>query len=330
MQPIDAIEVNRILKDTSAPPATAPLVSIVMNAAAGHHTPSDVPLSTLITQAFEKQGCDVRLFIAEHPAQLGDLTQQALAQYRQRHGVIVAAGGDGTINTVAQRLMHQAVPLGIIPLGTFNYVARALHIPLDWHAAVQVIGQGIARPIHVGMVNQYIYLNNASIGLYPHLIEQREADKSRFGRRKIVAMASGFAVLMRQHQKMKLRVIIDGHAQPIETPMMFFGNNQLQLQDMHLKLADCAASGRLAAVAVEPVSRLQILSLIARMQLGTFEQAPEVRCFCAEHVCIETKKRQSMTLAIDGEIVRTRSPLKFQVAQHALQVMVPQHAVTPI
>jgi diacylglycerol kinase family enzyme len=66
------------------------------------------------------------------------------------------------------------------------------------------------------------------------------------------------------------------------------------------------------------------------MQLGTFEQAPEVRCFCAEHVCIETKKRQSMTLAIDGEIVRTRSPLKFQVAQHALQVMVPQHAVTPI
>lgn len=327
---MDAIEVNRILKDTSAPPVTAPLVSIVMNAAAGHHTPSDIPLSTLITQVFENYGFEVRIYMAEHPAQLGDLTQQALAQYRQRHGVIVAAGGDGTINTVAQRLMHQAVPLGIIPLGTFNYVARALHIPLDWQAAVQVIGQGVARPIHVGMVNQYIYLNNASIGLYPHLIEQREADKSRFGRRKIVAMASGFAVLMRQHQKMKLRVIIDGHAQPIETPMMFFGNNQLQLQEMHLKLADCAASGRLAAVAVEPVSRLQILSLIARMQLGTFEQAPEVRCFCAERVCIETKKRQAMTLAIDGEIVRTRSPLKFQVAQHALQVMVPQHVVTSL
>lgn len=329
MQPIEGIEASHML-NTQQPQDTRPLISIVMNAASGHHTPTDVPLSMLIKSAFEAQECDVQLYVAEQPTQLGDLTQQALVQYRQRHGVIVAAGGDGTLNTVAQRLMHQNVPMGIIPLGTFNYVARALEIPLDWQDAIAVIVRGVTRPIHVGIVNQYIYLNNASIGLYPHLIEQREADKHRFGRRKIVAMASGFAVLMRQHQKMKLKVTIDGHAEPIETPMMFFGNNQLQLEDLHLKLADCAASGRLAAVTVEPVNRLQILSLIARMQLGTFEQAPEVRCFCAERVCIETKKPQAMKLAIDGEIVRVKSPLRFHVARHALQVVVPDHVTASV
>ncbi len=304
------------------------LVSVVMNTMAGHHTSSDVPLSIQIQQAFEELGCEVVLYLADHPDQLADYTQQALLHHQQRQGVIVAAGGDGTINTVAQQLMYQSVPLGILPLGTFNYVARALQIPLHWRAAVDTVVQGIVQPIHVGMVNQYIYLNNASIGLYPHLIAQREADKSRFGRHKIVAMASGFAVLMRQHQKMKLKVIVDGDTRPIETPMMFFGNNQLQLADMHLNLAACAASGRLAAVAVEPVSRLQILSLIARMQLGIFEQAPEVRCFCAESVWIKTRRAQTMKLAIDGEIVHVKSPLKFRVAQDALRVMVAKDAIT--
>ena len=141
-------------------------------------------------------------------------------------------------------------------------------------------------------------------------------------------MLSGFAVLMRQHQKMRLRMIIDGHPEPIESPMVFFGNNQLQLTDMHLALAECAAAGKLAAVAMAEVNRLQILALIARMQLGTFEQSPQVHSFCADRISIESRSR-SMKLAIDGEVVTVNTPLQFKVARHALAVMTP-HAVTPL
>jgi diacylglycerol kinase family enzyme len=135
-------------------------------------------------------------------------------------------------------------------------------------------------------------------------------------------MLSGFAVLMRQHQKMRLKMIVDGQAEKIDTPMVFFGNNQLQLADMHLALADCAAAGHLAAVAMTDINRIQVLSLIARMQLGTFEQAPQVRSFCADCIRIESRSKH-MKLAIDGEIVRVKTPLHFQVARHALQVMTP-------
>jgi diacylglycerol kinase family enzyme len=270
----------------------------------------------------------VALYDAAEPSDLSRLTKAALVSLRHRKGGVVVAGGDGTINTVARVMLHHAVPLTIIPCGTFNYVARALHIPLDPLAAAALALDGVIRAVHVGTVNGHVYLNNASIGLYPHLIEQREADKSRFGRYQSVAMLSGFAVLMRQHQKMRLKMIVDGQTEKIDTPMVFFGNNQLQLADMHLALADCASAGRLAAVAMTDLNRIQVLSLIARMQLGTFEQAPQVRSFCADHIRIESRSKY-MKLAIDGEIVRVNTPLHFQVARHALQVMTP-HASTPV
>lgn len=309
------------------------LVSLIVNAKAGHHLVNGWSLPEQLTQYYQQQGCEVMLYAADHPCELTHLAQSAVAVHHARQlegqqGVIVVVGGDGTINTVAHRLLHTHVPLGIIPAGTFNYVARALGLPLDQMAAAQITLTGVQRDIHVGMVNQYIYLNNASIGLYPHLIEQREADKGRFGRYQTVAMLSGFAVLMRQHQKMRLRMIIDGHPEPIESPMVFFGNNQLQLTDMHLALAECAAAGKLAAVAMAEVNRLQILALIARMQLGTFEQSPQVHSFCADRISIESRSR-SMKLAIDGEVVTVNTPLQFKVARHALAVMTP-HAVTPL
>lgn len=309
------------------------LVSLIINGKSGHHVEGGPSLIDRLSAYYQQQGCEVTVYAAQHPCELSHLAQLALAVHHQHHqqgqqGLIVVVGGDGTINTVAHRLLHSHIPLGIIPAGTFNYVARALGLPLDPLEAAEVTLKGVQRDIHVGMVNQYIYLNNASIGLYPHLIEQREADKGRFGRYQTVAMLSGFAVLMRQHQKMRLKMIVDGHPEPIESPMVFFGNNQLQLTDMHLALADCAAAGKLAAVAMAEVNRLQILALIARMQLGTFEQSPQVHSFCADRISIESRSR-SMKLAIDGEVVTANTPLQFKVARHALAVMTP-HAVTPL
>lgn len=87
------------------------------------------------------------------------------------HGVVVAAGGDGTLNSVAKHLLETDIPVGILPLGTFNYAARLLDIPLDLVEAAQVIATGQTKRIHVARINQEIYLNNASLGLYPLFIK---------------------------------------------------------------------------------------------------------------------------------------------------------------
>ncbi|MBC7752577.1 MAG: NAD(+)/NADH kinase [Candidatus Saccharibacteria bacterium] len=303
------------------------LISIIINSAAGHRTPDAEPIQDVLKRYFTQQGCDVELHIVEQFYALSQLTQKIIARHQDKKGIIVIAGGDGTLNSVAQILMHGKIPMGIIPLGTFNYVARALRIPLDPLEAAHAVLHGQEHTIHVGCVNQYIYLNNASIGLYPRLIEQREFDNHRFGRFRFVAKISGFAVLMREHQKLKLKLIVDGQVKPIESPLVFFGNNQLQLHDYKLGLAECAAQGKLAVVAITEVSKIQILKLIARLQLGTFEKAPEVTVFCADAIRIESKARQ-MKVAIDGEVIYMQTPLHFSVARCALTVIVPDHSGT--
>lgn len=299
------------------------LISLIINVNAGHRVDAE-PMSEVLVRYFTQRGCDVDLYAPDKPYLVQQLIPKITAKHQNRRGVIVAAGGDGTLNTVAQALLQNTIPMGIIPLGTFNYVARALGIPLDPLDAAHVVLHGHRHAIHVGCVNQYIYLNNASIGLYPRLIEQREYDNSRFGRFRYVAMISGFTALMREHQKLKLKLIVDGQIKPIETPLVFFGNNPLQLQEYKLSLAECAAQGKLAVVAMTELTKWQILKLIARLQFGTFEEAPEVTAYCAESIKIESKAWQ-MKVAIDGEIVHVQTPLYFSVAKFALTVIVPHH-----
>ncbi|MDE2422175.1 MAG: NAD(+)/NADH kinase [Gammaproteobacteria bacterium] len=314
--------------------STKRLISLIVNASSGHRMPDAEPIHKVLMHYFTEHDCDVELHLVEQFYALPQLTFKVAARHQDKKGIIVIAGGDGTINAVAQVLLHGKIPIGIIPLGTFNYVARALGIPLDPLEAAHTVLHGQHHTIHVGCVNQYIYLNNASIGLYPRLIEQREYDNHRFGRFRFVAKISGFAALMREQQKLKLKLIIDGRVKPIESPLVFFGNNPLQLKDYKLNLAECAAQGKLAAVAITEVSKLQTLKLIAQLQLGTFEQAPEVTAFCADSIRIESKARQ-MKVAIDGEIVYVQTPLHFSVAHCALTFIVPHnsginHASAPI
>lgn len=308
--------------------AKAPqLISMVMNTGSGHHAVGHEQLATNLMAYFTEQGFQVNLYLLTESQQLTKVVAQIVAKHQREGGIIVAAGGDGTLNSVAQVLQHTQICMGIIPLGTFNYVARALNIPLDPFMAAKVITHGKPQPIHLGNVNGYVYLNNASIGLYPKIIEQREAYNTRFGRFRSVAMVSGLIVLLREQQKLKLRLTVDGKQLPIETPLVFFGNNQLQLADMKLALAQCAAEGKLAAVAITQLTRWQMIKLIHRFQQGLFEQAPEVSSFCATEIKIESR-RKCMKVAIDGEIIKIDTPLLFNVRHDALKIMVPDEPLT--
>ena len=100
----------------------------------------------------------------------------------------------------------------------------------------------------------------------------------------------------------------------------------MQLQDLKLRLASCAAKGKLAGVAVGHVTRLQLFQLMVKLLQGELEHAKDVYSFCAEDVRILTQK-PTMKVALDGEILRLRTPLKFKVAHDAIKVRVPRSSL---
>ena len=295
-------------------------ITVILNVGSGHGDAAECERE--IRAGFDSTGRLHRVVVAESPAEVEKHTRAAMGQPGPR--IIVAAGGDGTINLVAGLVLEQDLPFGVIPLGTFNYFARDLGIPLAPRDAAVAIATGHLQRVHVARVNGHLFLNNASFGLYRKLLEDRERSKQRFGRYKVVAALSALATLWRFRQVYTLRLKVDGQPATLSTPMLFFGLNSLQLEKLDLDVARCMQAGQMAVIVLRPTSRWHLLSLALKGALQGLGDSPQLRCHGASEVLVEQPGRRSTRVAVDGESVECSLPLRFQVQRDALQVVVPQ------
>lgn len=275
------------------------------------------------------------LLLCRRPGDMVAMTKQAVDQARSRNGVVVAAGGDGTIRYVAQQVISAGLPFGVLPLGTFNYFARDNGIPQDAVAAAEVLitcmRAGYERPVQVGLLNDQVFLVNASLGLYPQLLEDREEFKQQHGGSRIVAKLAGLVTLLRRDTKMLLRIEhavgqheIKEDVVPIST--IFVGNNSLQLDDAGLAPeAQGVKNGQLAVVTLPPMGPLERLALALRGMAGVLGDSPNVSHFVCCHLEVQplTRQQKLVKVAMDGEVSKMRSPLVFRVGPRPLRLIVP-------
>ena len=299
-------------------------LSIIYNQKSGFHAAQQEDQYEALMAFWSQKGFEIQVFELNPHINFDEMMNNVLSRHQQEHarGVVVAAGGDGTLNAVAKKLMHTNIPMGIMPLGTFNYVARALDIPIDVALAAEVIAVGQPREVHVATINDQIYLNNASLGLYPLFIQKREQFNKHFGRFPLHAYTSALDVLIRDRKELKLEVEVDGQRYPVKTPLIFFGNNQLQLAEMKLRIAEAAEAGKVAGVVVAKSDKRILFKTLWQLIKGNLDQASDVYSFAADEVIVHSK-RNKLTVAVDGEIVTMTPPLKITVRKHALNIMVP-------
>jgi diacylglycerol kinase family enzyme len=251
------------------------------------------------------------------------LAQRAVDCARQQQGGGVAAGGDGTINAVAQVTLNSECPFGVLPQGTCNYFSRTHGIPLDTTEATRALLGGMIRPVQVGLLNDRVFLVNASLGLYPKLREEREAYKQQFGRRRLVALWAGGVTLLRVHRPLRLRLEHAGEVRAMRTSTVVVGNNPLQLQQLGLPEAHAVQQDQLAAIAVRPIGPLAMVWLLLRGALGQLGDADHIVHFACERLTVRPYGRRRIKVAMDGEVAWLDTPLVFQVAPNPLQLLVP-------
>jgi diacylglycerol kinase family enzyme len=282
-----------------------------------------------VIDIFSLHGYQSRAFEINDPQQFTAAMTEVCMRHQQtlEQGIVVVAGGDGTLNAVAKHLLDTQIPVGILPLGTFNYVARLLGIPLDLVEAAKVIATGQTKRIHVARINQEIYLNNASLGLYPLFIKKRENYNRMLGRLPLHAYTSALDVLIRDREELKLELWIDHNKYPVKTPLIFFGNNPLQLAEMKMRIAQAAAQGKVAGVVVSKSDKLTLFKLVYQLIRGKIDQAADVYSFAADQVRIESGCKKLM-IAIDGETLEMTPPLNISVLKNSLSVRVPHDSAS--
>lgn len=233
---------------------------------------------------------------------------------------IVACGGDGTISSVANALVGSSVPLGVLPLGTFNHFAKDLGLPLLLTDAIDLIARGHTVSIDVGEVNNHIFINNSSIGLYPYVVRERDVQRQQLGRRKWLAMFSAFVYILRRFPLMHVKLIVNGHAINLNTPFVFVGNNTYEMDLLTLGSRSSLTSGLLSLYVTNRTGRFGLFKLLMLAMLGRLDQAEDFFASNAVEIWIETRKRK-LRVASDGEVYRMKPPLHYRIRPGALTVI---------
>src|ERR1051325_2073970 len=145
-------------------------IKIIVSAGAGPGGDNQ-KICERLAQIFNDNQIDVDMSLAQSGAEVTELAQHAA---RGPYKVLVAAGGDGTVNTVAAATIDSGKILGVLPLGTLNHFARDMNIPFDPDAAANTIVAGHTTTVDVAEVNSRIFLNNSSLGFSRIIVRERQ------------------------------------------------------------------------------------------------------------------------------------------------------------
>jgi diacylglycerol kinase family enzyme len=313
----------------SAAAALSPLY-IILNAGSGH---DDKALTrATIEGVLSAAGRRYTMVVVANPAELEATARRTVDEARRAGGIVVACGGDGTINTVAQATLGSGCAFGVLPQGTFNYFGRRHGIPADTAAAARVLVTAQPHPVQIGLVNDRVFLVNASLGLYPRLLEDRETWKQQLGRSRLVAMVAGMVSLFRHRRQLHIGVERRGAVCRIRTPTLFVGNNALQLTEIGIPLAGAVDAGELAAIVLKPVGDPAMLWLLLRGAFGTLGDADNVTSYAFDTMTVRRVgllRRRWVKVATDGEVTRLREPLEFRVSPQPLLLLKPDPGLLP-
>ncbi|MFN3207386.1 MAG: diacylglycerol/lipid kinase family protein [Roseovarius sp.] len=291
---------------------------VILNTESGN---GDVnPGADAIEAMFHAHATQVKIV----PVTGGDDIAAKVGEAIEEPGVecVVAAGGDGTICAVAGALADSGIDLGVLPFGTFNYFARRFGIPEEAEEAIEAICTGRSEATNLGCVNGRVFINNASIGLYPTILKQRESIYRRWGRSRLAAYWSVLVAMATVYSPMTMRIEVDGELQSAKAPTLFVGMSAYQLDEFGIEGADAVRNGKFAILLAPDVGRFMLIWKALLVALRGVRKGRDFTLLTGEHATVETR-RSTRDVALDGERRRMKGPFEFTILKDAIRVRLP-------
>jgi YegS/Rv2252/BmrU family lipid kinase len=295
-------------------------VEIVINAGSGADDKTEIVRR--LKELFAEQKIAVKFSLVKGGKGFAKTLEQ-IAQNDSK--IIVAAGGDGTINAVASALVGTEKTLGVLPLGTLNHFSKDLLIPQDLAEAVRVIAENYVTEVDVGEVNGEIFVNNSSLGLYPRMVRRRVREQRQFGFSKWYAAFWASVALFRRFPFLDLRLKIERKFMERRTPFVFVGNNEYEIHSFNIGGRASLQDGILSVYVLHRTGRIGLFLLALRSFFSALREAEDFDEFFTDELTIEKRgKRRRVLVALDGEVKIMHMPLRYRILPRALRVIVPK------
>ncbi|MEH2209864.1 lipid kinase [Nostoc sp.] len=265
-------------------------------------------------QSLKTLGLDLIEESTEDPKHLAEV----ILRYKHKVDLVIIGGGDGTLNAAVDALIETQLPLGILPLGTANDLARTLGIPNSLNEACKIIGDGHSQRIDLGCVNGKHFFNVASMGLSVKITQRLTKEvKRRWG---VFAYAATALQVLLEARPFTAEIAINGELVRVKTVQIAVGNGRYYGGGMAVADDATIDDQRLDLYSLEIEHWWQVILLLPSMRQGRHIHWQSVRSHQGQEIEIRTRKPRAINT--DGEIT-TYTPAHFRVIPKAIAVFVP-------
>jgi diacylglycerol kinase family enzyme len=274
-----------------------------------------------IARGFADNGADAEVRRVD-PARLVDHAREGMST-----GVdaIVAGGGDGTINSIANAVMNSRKGFGVLPLGTHNHFARDLNVPTDLDAAVAALAHGRIVEIPVAEVNGHAFLNFSAIGIHPEVVNERERIREGSDQSKSSAMLVALWRVLKKLPIHNVHLSSRGHTFARRTPSIIVCNNPYQMRAFGVAAASVPERGLLNVYVANHATRGNVVWLMLQALVGRLERSRNFTAMALPEIRVDTWQRR-IEVSIDGEVITMRPPLYYSIRPQPLRVLMPARA----
>ena len=309
------------MSDAAGAEAGPPPLPVIVNASAGLDRDA---IADRVAVALREGGV-AALVEAVPPDQLARRLEEGV---RSGWGRVAVAGGDGTMLTAAGILAGGPVELAPVPTGTLNHFARRLGIP-DLPGAVAALRHAAVGEVPLGVMDDRVFLNTATFGLYADVVRRRERMRKRLT--KWPAAAVAFVMTLARLRTLDITLLVDGKRLERTTSLVGVGVGWGSFPLVH-QAPERRARPDLEIVILKPGGALRALALMGRIlaQVRRRDQPihdRDLEVLHARQLLIHSQRRIGVTL--DGEVLRCEPPILIAVADGALRVVAPEGVASP-
>lgn len=308
---------------------------LIMNPVSGTDEPNPMKLPDIIA-ALGAEGIRAELAFTQPDVSPASIAQRAV---EENYDLIIVGGGDGTVSEVAKGLIHAPIPLGIIPIGTYNNIARSLQIPTDLVEACQVLGRGQIKSVDVGQANDHDYFFEAAgVGLDAALFPLGEAIKGgRWGRMfQVLRLTMAYRpqpiriqfdrpiAEARTHPSLNRRFLKRRLARRREfrlrALLVVIANAPYYGAGFTVAPSAVVDDGMLTVTIYRKFSKLELFRHFWSISRGQYHYNPKIETYQVAKVRLSSSAQ--LPIHIDGHLIG-ELPVTFQVIRQALNVIVP-------
>jgi diacylglycerol kinase (ATP) len=261
---------------------------------------------------------DYAVYLTREPGHATELAQEAVAGGAD---LVLAVGGDGTVNEVSRGLLGSPVALGIVPSGSGNGLARALRLPLRPDRALVALASGVTRRMDVGFLNGLPFLNVAGAG-FDAAVGQAFHERGRQGaRRGFLGYARLCVSELRSYRARPLKIETTGETLELAPFVLTFANGPQYGSGAIINPGARLDDGRLEVVMFEKGPPQQLLAAVPRLFLGSLDRAAGYRRLRTTRITVTADA--PMAVHRDGDPARPTNRIDVELRPAALPIVVP-------